>query len=224
MSTKFAALLAILSHARELFAPAYNPTMKVPMSTADAVTPLAALEASPYVQPLQYVQPVSSRGSAWPYAGAGVLLVAGVAAIRGQQTARAVAEPDLESANGAVRVAMLFSSGKSSTKAKPKKAAPKGKPAAKGKAAPTRKVAKPAAKGKVTTSQDVESDLFYHAGTSGFVGDRVVDRTTRNVVNNAFVNRAGWVFDPLRPNTLKKLKINQILPSGRMAAKTDKKR
>jgi len=73
----------------------------------------------------------------------------------------------------------------------------KGKPAAKGKPAPKKKVA-PARKATTAAPASAADDLFYHKGTSGFVGDVNVERTTRNVVQNAFVFRTGGVFDPAR--------------------------
>jgi len=77
----------------------------------------------------------------------------------------------------------------------------KTKPVSRGKfsvgsaAKPGRTTSRP---GSATDSRKAVRDLFVHKGTSGFVGDRITDRVTRNVVENAFVNREGWVFDSKR--------------------------
>ena len=94
----------------------------------------------------------------WTYAAAGALLVGAAAVYRGQQQERTgVAEPDLEAASDAMRVAMLFSSGKSS-----------GKKPARGKKAPAKR--KAPARGRAAAAADSD-DLFVHEGTKGFTGD-----------------------------------------------------
>jgi len=187
MRTSFAAAsLLALAHAdsRNMFAPApaYAPTMTYgQMQIAEALPYGQPMEMA-YVQPMEqaYVQPVEQvyaaeeSDSSLLYATGALFLVGAVGAVvaRGEQR---VAEPDLEAATGAVRVAMLFSSGRSS--GNKKKAAGK-KPAAKGglfgggaKKAPARGRAAPAVD---------DSDLFVHEGTNGFQGDEL-----------AFVYRAG---------------------------------
>jgi hypothetical protein len=190
---KLAVLLAIAWHAdaRDLFAPAAQPVTTLPMG---AVAPPPAL-ASPYAEyaPVDYAQPVQSGASLWRYAATGAVLVSVAAAVSGLQRPRPVAELDLESANGAVRVAMLFSSGKSSKPAAKKKAAAR-KPAPKAKKPAVR--AKPVAskkKGKTTSRPAATDDFFRHDGTKGFVGDTATDRITRSVVPNSYVFRSGKV-------------------------------
>merc|ERR1719377_469546 len=89
-----------------------------------------------YVQPVEYVEAAQSDDSVWTYAAAGALLVGAAAVYRGQQQERTgVAEPDLEAASDAMRVAMLFSSGRSSGK----KAPARGKKAPAKRKAPARR-------------------------------------------------------------------------------------
>jgi hypothetical protein len=170
MRTSFAAASILgLAHAdsRNMFAPApaYNPAMvQAAAAYSPAVAPLDP-SALTYVQPVEYEYPAEeTEGSALFYA-TGALLVGAVAVVTARGQEKSVAEPDLEAATSAVRVAMLFSSGRSS-----------GKKAAKGK--------KPAAKSggffggggaKKTPSRSApavdDSDLFVHEGTKGFQGD-----------------------------------------------------
>jgi len=112
------------------------------------------------VQPVEYVEAAQSDDSVWTYAAAGALLVGAAAVYRGQQQERTgVAEPDLEAASDAMRVAMLFSSGRSSGKKAP----------ARGKKAPAKR--KAPARGRAPAAADSD-DLFVHEGTKGFTGDQ----------------------------------------------------
>jgi MYXO-CTERM domain-containing protein len=140
-------------------APVYSPAMtygqmQAASANGPALAPVPTIDAA---EPLMYVQPAysaeESDGSPFFYAmGALGLGAAAVVAARRQE--KSVAEPDLEAATSAVRVAMLFGGGRSSGK----KAAPKKKPAKRGGA---KKSAPPAD----------DEDLFYHEGTKGFTGD-----------------------------------------------------
>jgi hypothetical protein len=158
-------------------APAYQPAMNYgQMQAAAAYGPAVAVDVQPmetaYVQPVEtaYATGTDSDGAGLLYATGGLLLVGAVAARAARGDQKRVSEPDLEAAKGAVQVAMLFSSGRSSGKPKGK-AAGRGKPAAKGgRKAPNRK-SQPAVD---------DEDLFFHEGTKGFQGDEL-----------AFVYRSG---------------------------------
>jgi len=171
MRTSFAAAsLLALAHAdsRNMFVPAsaYQPAMNY--GEMQAVEPLAFVQPmeTAYVQPVEPAYATEDSDSSLLYATGGLLLVGAVAAAATNSAPKRVAEPDLEAATSAARVAMLFSSGRSS---KPKRGAAK-KPAAKkggffgggasAKKAPARSA--PAAD---------DSDLFVHEGTNGFQGD-----------------------------------------------------
>jgi hypothetical protein len=125
------------------------------------------------------VETAQSDDSVWTYAAAGALLAGAAAVYRGQQQqSTGVAEPDLEAANNAMRVAMLFGGGKSTGtkapargKAAPKKAAPKKAPARKlrpGLVGAKATRAKSAAPPPGAVASD---DIFVHEGTNGFTGD-----------------------------------------------------
>jgi hypothetical protein len=168
----FAAAILAFAHADSNFfapAPAYNPAMtygQMQAAYSPAFAPLEAAEALTYVQPVEYAYPAEeSEGSALFYA-TGALLVGAVAVVASRrQEKTSVAEPDLEAATGAVRVAMLFSSGRGGNK----KAAKGKKPAARG-----------GKKGGRAAPPADDNDLFVHEGTKGFTGDEA-----------AFVYRAG---------------------------------
>jgi hypothetical protein len=156
MRTMLAAALfgSAQADSRTMFAPApvYSPAMTYGQMQATAA--LDAAEPLVYVQPEMAYAAEESEGSPFFYAlGALSLGAVAVAATRRQD--KSVAEPDLEAATSAVRVAMLFGGGRSSGK----KAAPKKKPAKRG-----------GAKKQAPVADD--EDLFYHEGTSGFQGDQ----------------------------------------------------
>jgi hypothetical protein len=156
-------------------APAYQPAMNYGQVQAaaaygPAVAALDSAEALTYVQPVEmaYEQPAETDSGLF-YATGGLLLVGAVASLAARSDQKsAVTEPDLEAAQSAAQVAMLFSSGRSSKPA----AKGRGKPAAKGRG-------KPAAKGRASQPAP-DDDLFVHEGTNGFQGDQL-----------AFVYRAG---------------------------------
>jgi hypothetical protein len=154
----FAAAVALASAETQLFAPvpAYTPAMNQMQAAAAYGAPaqFAPVDAAE----VMYVQPVdeaASDSSAVFYGAGAVLLGAAAFAATKNGQKQSVAEPDLEAATSAVRVAMLFGGGRSSGK----KAAPKKKPAKRG-----------GAKKQAPVADD--EDLFYHEGTSGFQGDQ----------------------------------------------------
>jgi hypothetical protein len=171
MRTFAAASLIAVAHAdsRSMFAPApaYQSAMSYgQMQAADTLAYVQPMETA-YMQPMEPVYATEDSDGSLLYATGGMLLVGAVAAGVTRSATKPVAEPDLEAATSAVRVAMLFSSGRSS---KPKKGAGK-KPAAKGGRKP------PARKSAPVVDDD---DIFVHEGTNGFQGDEL-----------AFVYRAG---------------------------------
>jgi hypothetical protein len=127
--------------------------------------PLEYAQPVEYMQPLEYAQPMESSqtdGWAWSCAAAGALLVGAAALARSR--GESVAEPNLDAAAQAARVAMLFTSGRSAKSKKPvKKAAPSRGGFFGGGSASAKKPARAPAVD--------DDDLFVHEGTKGFTGD-----------------------------------------------------
>jgi hypothetical protein len=175
------AVLAILSLAyadnRMFLAPAgYAPQMAQPQE-ALAYQPGAYVQMPEPVQ-VAYAEPEAQGASPLVYAVAGGVLLAGAAAAASAAKPTAVAEPDLEAAEGALQVAMLFSSGSSKGKAAPKR-----------KVAPKR-VAKPAPKKKPVVKRPVAKKAGGSKG-SGFTGTSKVGGPESFAKN--FFSKENWL-------------------------------
>merc|ERR1719420_1731890 len=158
-----ASLVALAQADAQFFAPAYGQMQAV--AAAYAPLPNEHIGELAYVEPVAYSAEQPDDASPLVYlAGAAVVGAAAAYAARAQK-ASAVAEPDLESATGAAKVAMLFSSGRSSGKKAP----------ARGKKAPAKKsgggggfFGGGAKKAPARAAPVDDGDLFVHDGTNGF--------------------------------------------------------
>lgn len=192
MPAVFALVAFAYGDSRFFLAPAAMPQQMAQPQQAFAGTGLQASgPAVPMAEPLlpepvlpvAYPSPQASAASSSTVlaAAAGALLVAGAAlAASSRRPAAAVAEPDLEAAESAVAVAMLFSSG---SKATPKSGARK--PAPKKAAAPKRK---PAPKKKVAPKRTVSG-----SGKSSLMGGSAKTSSAENFAKN-FASKDNWAF------------------------------
>jgi hypothetical protein len=150
----FAAAVALASAETQLFAPvpAYTPAMNQMQAAAAYGAPaqFAPVDAAE-VMYVQSVDEAASDSSAVFYGAGAVLLGAAAFAATKNGQKQSVAEPDLEAATSAVKVAMLFSSGGS--RSAPKRGGAKGRKPAPKRGAPKR--------GKPAPAQD-DDDLFFH--------------------------------------------------------------
>jgi len=182
-------------------APNLSPQMAQPQTVMANGFAEPMLPAEPLV-PVAYPSPQApTASSSMVLAAASAVLVAGAALAATSRQETAVAEPDLEAAEDAATVAMLFSSGK----AAPKKAAAR-KPAPKKAAAPKRKPApKPAPKRKVAPAKRTVT-----TGGSRLMGGAAKTSGAEKFAKNLF-SQENWVFQAF--NILKDLPANNAKPN-----------